>query len=117
MPASPVWIVTRVLPSISLGELLHLVDGLGEAHAALLAGRRFLELALAAPARMDLGFDDPERAAELLGRGLGLVGGEDRDALGDGKAELFQDGFALVFMDVHVLRFQFGEWRVARSEW
>ena len=40
-----------------------------------------------------------------LRRGLGLVGGEDRDALGDREPELFQDGFALVFMDVHVLAF------------
>jgi hypothetical protein len=40
LPASPVWIVTSVLPSISLRELLHLVDRLGEAHAALFAGRR-----------------------------------------------------------------------------
>ena len=115
MPASPVWIVTRVLPSISLRELLHLVDGLGKPHAALLAGRRFLELALAAPARMDLRFDDPERAAELLRRSLGLVGREDRDALGNWQPKLFQDGFALVFMDVHVLALRLSEWRVART--
>ena len=88
-------------------ELLDLVDGLGEPHAALFAGGSFLELALAAAARMDLRLDDPERAAEFPGGGLRLVGGEDRLAPRDGQAELFQDGFALVFMDVHdVRRFQ-----------
>ncbi len=100
-------------------ELLHLVDGLGQAHAALFAGRRFLEFALAAAARVDLGFDDPERAAELLCGRLGLVGGEDRHALRDGKPELFQDGLALVFMDVHVFALSIlanGEWRVANGE-
>ena len=85
-----------------LRELLHLVDGLGEAHAALLAGLGFLEPALAAAARMDLGLHHPERTAELLGGGLRLVGGEDRDAAGDRQTELLQDGFALVFVDVHL---------------
>ena len=86
-----------------LREFLDLVDGLGEAHAALLAGGGFLELALAAAARMDLGLHDPERTAEFLGRGFRLVGGEDGHAAGDGQAEFLQDRLALVFMDVHVL--------------
>ena len=83
------------------GEFLHLVDGLGQAHAALLARIRFLELALAATAGMDLALDHPERAAELLRRSLGLLGGEDRDAARDGRAKLLQECLALVFMDIH----------------
>ena len=85
-----------------LGEFLDLVDGLGEAHAALLAGGGFLELALAAAARMDLGLHDPERSAEFLGGGLCLVGREDGLAAGDGQAEFLQDCLALIFMDVHL---------------
>jgi hypothetical protein len=50
---------------------------------------------------MDLGLHDPERAAEFLSGSLRLVGGEDGDAAGDGQAELLQDSFALIFMDVH----------------
>ena len=53
-----------------LGEGLHLVDRLGEAHAALVAGRGLLELALAAAAGVDLRLHDPERAAAARWRGL-----------------------------------------------
>ncbi len=56
-----------------LGEGLHLVDGLGEAHAALVAGLRLLELALAAAAGVDLRLHHPDGPRQRL-RGLhGLV--------------------------------------------
>ena len=75
-----------------------------------------LNLPLPRPPAWICDFDDPERAAELLRRSLGLVGREDRDALGNWEPKLFQDGFALVFMDVHVLAFDWAN-GVARSEW
>ena len=78
-----------------------LVDRLGEAHAALVAGRGFLELALAAATGVDLRLDDPERTAERLGGGFRVLGVENRDAARDGRAELLQDRFGLVFMNVH----------------
>ena len=45
---------------------LDLGHGFGEPDAALAARLRLLELALAAPARMDLGLHDPDRTAQLL---------------------------------------------------
>ena len=84
-----------------LDELLDLVDRLGEADAALVAGRGFLELALAAAAGMDLALHHPERSAELLGGGFGFLGLEDRHALGNGHAEFLQHGLRLIFMDIH----------------
>ncbi len=83
------------------GEGLDLLDGLGEAHAALFAGFRLLELALAAAAGVDLGLHHPERSAELLGGLDRLLGREGREAVGDGGAERAKDGFRLIFMDVH----------------
>ena len=73
----------------------------GNAHATLLAGRRFLELALAAPAGMDLTLHRPDRAAELGGGVDGLFGSEGRKAPRDRRAEALEDSFALVFVDVH----------------
>ena len=61
-------------------EGLDLRDRAGEAHAALVAGRRLLELPLAAATRMDLALDDPERAAEFLRGRLGLGDVEHRNA-------------------------------------
>ena len=88
-------------PEHLLGEGLDLGGRLGEAHAALLAGVRLLEPALAAPARVDLALHHPERAAELARRRLGLRRLEDRLAPRHGQAELLQDGLGLVFVDVH----------------
>jgi hypothetical protein len=83
------------------GVLLHLVDRLGDAHAALGALGRALEGALAAAARVDLALHDPDGAAEFLGGGFGLRRVEDGHAAGDGQAELLQHGLGLVFVDVH----------------
>ena len=62
------------MPSICWRIGFDLVDRLGEADAALVAGRGFLELALAAAAGMDLRLHHPDRPGELLGRGFGLLG-------------------------------------------
>ena len=48
------------------GEAFDIRDRAGQAHAAHLAGAGFLELALAAPAGMDLRLDDPQGSAELV---------------------------------------------------
>ena len=73
MPAGPVWTVTSVLCQHFLAELLDFLDRAGEAHAALFAGGGLLELALAATARMNLRLDHPERPAEFLGGGFGVL--------------------------------------------
>ena len=84
-----------------LGEGLHLVDGLGEAHAALVAGLGLLELALAAAAGMDLRLHHPDRPRQRL-RGLhGLVDRECRRALRQRHAVLPQQLLGLIFVDVH----------------
>ena len=84
-----------------LGEGAHLVARLGEPHAALLAGRGLLELALAAAAGVDLRLDDEHRARELLHRFRGLARGERRHAARGRNAELPQQLFCLVLVDVH----------------
>ena len=78
-----------------------LFDRLGQPHAALGIGAKFLELALAAPAGVDLRLDHIERAGELPGtfdrfvdRQRGMTG---RDADAIFREELL----GLVFVDVH----------------
>ena len=94
LPAGPVWCVTSVLPSILLGFLGGLLDRLGQAHAALLAGVGLLERALAAAACVDLRLDDPERTVELAGGGLGLLGAENDAAVRDRRAVVAQKRLA-----------------------
>jgi hypothetical protein len=65
----PVWIVTRVLPSISRAAASTSSRRAGEADAALGVGAKFLELALAAAAGVDLRLDDVERPGELVDGG------------------------------------------------
>ena len=57
--------------------------------------------ALAAAAGMDLGLDDIDGAAELLGGGYRLVGRESRDPATGRHAELAQQLLGLIFVDVH----------------
>ena len=102
MPAGPVWMVTSVLPSISLTNCFDFVDGLGEAHAALFTGGGFLELALAAAARMNLRLDDPERTAQFLGGGFGFLDLEYRNAARNGHSEFLENGFRLIFVNIHM---------------
>ena len=77
-------------------------DGLDDAHAALGVGAELLEPALAAAAGMDLRFDHIDRAGEGLRRGFRLFRLEDGDALADGQAVFAENGFGLVFVDVHL---------------
>jgi len=69
----------------------HLVDRLGDFHAA----------ALAAAASMDLRLDYPDRAAQLFSCLHGLVHGHARNAARNGHSELSEDLFALILMDLH----------------
>ncbi len=99
------------------GELLYFVDRLGDAHAALVAGLRFLEFALAAAAGVDLRLDGPHRAAELLCRLHGLRHREGRKALRNRHAEFRENRFALVLVDVHAASLEalLVGWAKARS--
>ena len=57
--------------------------------------------AAALAACVDLRLHDPHRTTELLGGLDGLLHGERRIAAGHWNAELAQDLFALVFVDLH----------------
>ncbi len=100
-PAAPVCLVTSVCPSICSAMARTSSFDLGEADAALVAGRLLLELALAAPAGMDLRLDDPNGTGELLRRLARLTRREGRLAVGRRHAELLQELFGLVFVNVH----------------
>ena len=85
-----------------LGELVDLGDRLGDAHAALVAGGGFLELALAAAAGVNLALHHPDRAAQRFRGGVGIGSPQHRNALRDRHAEFMQQRLGLVFMDVHL---------------
>ena len=78
---------------------------------------------LAAAARMYLRLDHPYRAAELVGRTLGLLDRKGRDAARHRHAELPQHRLGLVFVNVHDACLEFmsgvvrpaGVYRIARS--
>ena len=84
-----------------LGERLHLGARLGEAHAALLAGRGFLELAFAAAAGVDLRLHHEQRPRQLLHRLVGLAHREGDHAVRRRDAELTQEILGLMLVDVH----------------
>jgi hypothetical protein len=84
-----------------LREGPHLLGRPREAHAALVAGLRLLEPALAAAAGVDLRLHHPDRPAELLRRRFRLLGRHQRLAARHRHAELLEDGLGLVFVDVH----------------
>ncbi|KAF0128078.1 MAG: hypothetical protein FD148_1880 [Methylocystaceae bacterium] len=85
------------------GEGFRLVDRFGDAHAALVAGARFLELALAAPAGVDLRLHHIDRAGKLFSRRPRIFGAQHGEAFSDGRAEVAQNGLGLIFVDVHGL--------------
>src|SRR5271170_3690831 len=88
-------------PEHLLRELPDLLDRFGEAYAALVAGRGLLELALAAPARVNLALDHPEGTAESLGSRLRLGGRERGPAVRYRRGECAEHRFGLIFMNVH----------------
>ena len=85
-----------------LGEFVDLGDRFGDAHATLVAGGGFLELALAAAAGMDLAFYHPDGAGKGLGCGIGIGRPQHRHALRDRHPEFVQQRLGLVFMDIHL---------------
>ena len=102
-PSAPVCAVTSVAPSICSAKDLHLGARLGEAHAALLARRSFLELALAAAAGVDLRLDHEQRPGKLLRRLAGLTHREGNHAVRCRDAELAQQFLGLMLVDVHAV--------------
>ena len=73
------------------GVLRDVVQRLGDLDAA----------ALAAPSGMDLRLDDPDRAAEFLGRFRRLADAEGRVTAGHRNAEAGENFLALVFVNLH----------------
>src|SRR6202795_5020096 len=82
-------------------EFIDLGDRLGDAHAALVAGAGLLELALAAPAGVDLALHHPDRAGKRLRRDVGIGSPQHRRALRDRHAEFMQQRLGLVFVNIH----------------
>ena len=81
--------------------LANLVDRVREADAALGALAELLELALAAAAGVDLRLDDPQWPGKLF-RGLDRFLDAHRGIAGrDRHAELREQFFGLIFVDVH----------------
>ena len=72
-------------------QLLDVVDGLGNLHAA----------ALATATCVDLGLDHPHGAAELLCSFHGFLHRESGNAARNGHTKLTQDFLALVFVNLH----------------
>ena len=76
---------------------------LGKCPRLLRRMRDFDAARLAAAARVDLRLDDDDRRRELLRVLDGLLGAERRIALRDVDAVGFEDGLALVLMNIHFL--------------
>jgi hypothetical protein len=91
----------EVLAEHLLSEFLDVFLAEGEANAALFAGFRLHEFAFAAAASVDLRFNDPERSGKCVDSFLDIVQRQDGHAVRDRRAERFQHGFGLVFVDVH----------------
>ncbi len=85
-----------------LGEFIDLGNRFGDAHAALVAGGRFLELALATAAGVDLALHHPDRTAERFRGNVRIGGAQHRRAAGDRHPEFMQQRLGLIFMNVHL---------------
>jgi hypothetical protein len=85
-----------------LGEFVDFGDRLGDAHAALVAGRGFLELALAAPAGVDLALHHPDRAGKRFRRDVRIGGPQHRHTLRNRHPEFMQQRLGLVFVNIHL---------------
>jgi hypothetical protein len=88
-------------PQHLLGEFIDLGNRFGDAHAALVAGGRLLELALAAAAGVDLALHHPDRTAKRFRGGIRIGGAQHRRAARDRHPEFMQQRLGLVFMNVH----------------
>ena len=83
------------------GVGLDLVERLRQPDPAFGVGAELLELALAAPAGVDLRLDDVQRSRQSLGALDGFLDRAGRMAGGDRDAEVREQLLGLVFMDVH----------------
>jgi hypothetical protein len=92
-------------PKHLAGKSLDLGHRFSESYPPLAARLLLLELAFAPPAGVDLGFYDPNRASQLLCRGDGVDGAQDRDPARNRDAEFLEDGFGLVLVDIHLRSF------------
>ena len=84
-----------------LGVRAHIVDRLGQPHAALGAFFQLLERALAAAAGVDLRLHDIERSGQLFGAFYRFLDGHGRIAGGDADAVFGEKLFGLIFVNVH----------------
>ena len=74
-----------------MGQRLDLIDG----------ARQFDTASFAAPTGMNLGLDNPNRSAKLLGSLNSLLNSEGWNSSGNGHAKLTQNVFALLFVNFH----------------
>ena len=84
-----------------LGMGFNLIQIERQTDTALGIRTQFLELALAASARMNLRFNDIERTRKLLGGGDGFFDRHGGNALGHRDTEFRQQFLGLIFMDIH----------------
>ncbi len=84
-----------------LGEGRRFLRRFREADAALFAGGRFLEFALAAPAGVNLRLHDIERSGERFCGGFRVLRVEHDGTLRDGHAKRLQKLLGLIFVNVH----------------
>jgi hypothetical protein len=88
-------------------DLLGFLGTLDELYAALFA--MLFDRALAAAARVNLGLDHGDLAAELGKGGSGFIGGAGDDAARHRHTRLAKDFLRLEFMDFHAICFASGE--------
>jgi hypothetical protein len=100
-------LVTSVLPSISFAFFTTSSTRLDHANATGCIAAQLLELALAAPARMDLRLDHVNRSRQRLGGRLGIISRHDCHTGCHGCAKFLQQRLGLILMNVHGLKLPF----------